>query len=54
MISTGQSDELNQSKCQAYGKCTATAPAMFGLDDNGKVRLAVNRSKFLTRRQPSQ
>jgi len=34
--------ELNQSKCQAYGKCTATAPAVFGLDDNGKVRLVGN------------
>ena len=34
--------ELNQSKCQAYGKCTATAPALFGLDDNRKVRLVGN------------
>lgn len=31
--------ELNQSKCQAYGKCAATAPALFGLDDSRKVRL---------------
>jgi ferredoxin len=31
--------ELNQSKCQAYGKCAATAPAFFGLDDDRKVRL---------------
>jgi len=34
--------ELNQSKCQAYGKCAATAPAFFGLDDNRKVRLVGN------------
>jgi len=32
--------ELNRSKCQAYGKCAATAPALFGLDDSRKVRLA--------------
>jgi len=31
--------ELYPSKCQAYGKCIATAPAFFGLDDNRKVRL---------------
>ena len=31
--------ELNKSKCQAYGKCAATAPAYFGLDDSRKVRL---------------
>jgi ferredoxin len=34
--------ELNQSKCQAYGKCAATAPAFFTLDDNRKVRLVGN------------
>lgn len=31
--------ELNQTKCQAYGKCAATAPAFFALDQNRKVRL---------------
>jgi ferredoxin len=34
--------ELNPSKCQAYGKCAATAPAFFTLDDNRKVRLVGN------------
>jgi ferredoxin len=34
--------ELSQSKCQAYGKCAATAPAFFALDDSRKVSLVGN------------
>ena len=31
--------ELNQAKCQAYGKCAATAAGFFAVDENRKVRL---------------
>jgi ferredoxin len=34
--------ELNRSKCQSFGKCAATAPAFFELDDSRKVRLVGN------------
>jgi ferredoxin len=34
--------EINHSKCQGYGKCTATAPAFFARDDTRKVRLVGN------------
>jgi len=34
--------ELNQAKCQSYNKCVATAPGIFELDENRKVRLADN------------
>jgi ferredoxin len=32
--------ELNQARCQSYNKCAATAPGVFELDENRKVRLA--------------
>ncbi len=31
--------ELNQTKCQAYGKCSLVAPAFFEIGEDGKVRL---------------
>jgi len=31
--------ELNQTKCQSYGKCLATAPAVFAWNEKRKVRL---------------
>ena len=31
--------ELNLSKCQAFGKCAATAPSLFQVEDGLKVRL---------------
>ena len=31
--------ELNQAKCQAYGRCSAVAPALFVLREDRKVRL---------------
>jgi len=31
--------ELNRSKCQAYGKCAATAASFFALGEDRKVRL---------------
>lgn len=32
--------DLALSKCQGFGKCAATAPDYFRVDDGGKVRLA--------------
>jgi ferredoxin len=34
--------ELNQAKCQAYGRCSAVAPASFVLGADRKVRLVGN------------
>jgi len=34
--------ELNQAKCQSFNKCIATAPVIFDLDENRKVRLVGN------------
>jgi len=31
--------ELNQAKCQAYGRCSVVAPALFKLGEDRKVRL---------------
>jgi ferredoxin len=31
--------ELNQAKCQAYGRCSLVAPAFFGIGEDRKVRL---------------
>jgi ferredoxin len=34
--------ELNQAKCQAYGRCSVVAPVFFELGPNRKVRLTGN------------
>jgi ferredoxin len=34
--------ELNQAKCQAYGRCSLVAPAFFELGEDRKVRLRVS------------
>jgi ferredoxin len=34
--------ELNQAKCQAYGRCSLVAPALFAIGEDRKVRLVGN------------